>query len=95
MTGKERAALRAAANTLPAILHIGKEGVTDSVAQQAWEALEARELVKGSVLQSAGLTAREALGKLCERTHAQPVQCIGNRFVLYRKADKNSHYGIE
>ncbi len=95
MTSKERATLRAAANTMESILHVGKEGITDQVAQQAWEALEARELIKCTVLQSAGMTARDAAQTLCERTHAQPVQCIGNRFVIYRKADKNPRYGIE
>ena len=94
MTGKERALLRGAANALEPILHIGKEGVTDPVVQQAWEALEARELIKGTVLPAAGITPREAMAILCERTHAQPVQCIGRRFTLYRKADSHSKYGI-
>lgn len=94
MTSKERALLRSAANTMEPILHIGKDGITDNVVQQAWEALEARELLKGVVLPAAGMTPREAMAALCERTHAQPVQCIGNRFVLYRRADKNSRYGI-
>jgi len=95
MTGKERALLRGAANVMEPILHIGKEGVTDAVVQQAWEALEARELIKGAVLPAAGITPKEAVAILCERTHAQPVQCIGRRFILYRRADKNSKYGIE
>jgi RNA-binding protein len=94
MTGKERAVLRSAANAMEPILQIGKEGVTDRVVHQTWEALEARELLKGTVLPGAGMTAREVLTLLCERTHAQPVQCIGNRFVMYRRADKNSRYGI-
>ena len=94
MTSKERALLRSAAQSMEPILHVGKDGVTDNVAQQAWEALEARELIKGVVLPASGLTAPQVLNVLCERTHAQPVQVIGNRFVLYRKADKNSHYGI-
>jgi hypothetical protein len=47
--------------------------------------LEARELVKGRVLESAGLTAREACDMLAERCRAEPVQVIGSRFVLYRK----------
>ena len=94
MTGKERALLRSVANTLEPILHIGKEGVTDPVVQQAWEALEARELIKGTVLPTAGITPWEAAAILCERTHAQPVQCIGRRFIIYRKADNNPKYGI-
>jgi len=95
MTGKDRAMLRRAANTLEPILHIGKEGVTDAVVQQAWEALEARELIKGTVLPAAGMTPKEVVAILCERTHAQPVQCIGRRFMIYRMADTNSRYGIK
>lgn len=95
MTSKERALLRGAANTMESILQIGKDGVTDNVVRQAWEALEARELFKGTVLPSAGITPKEAVSVLCERTHSQPVQCIGNRFVIYRRADKNSKYGID
>lgn len=90
MTTKQRAGLRAMANTLEPILHIGKDGINDNLAKQAWDALEARELIKATVLQNAPLTAREACGELCERVHAEPVQVIGNRFVIYRKAQKNS-----
>lgn len=95
MTSKERAVLRAAANTFEPILHIGKEGISPALVQQVWEALEARELIKGTVLPAAPLDAREAVAALCEATHAQPVQVIGRRFVIYRKASKNSQYGIE
>ena len=84
MTGKERAQFRAMANTLPVILYIGKEGVTDGTVQEAEDALEARELIKGSVQQGAPLTAWEALTVLCEATGAEPIQQIGRRFVMYR-----------
>jgi len=92
MTSKERAYLRALANTMDPILHIGKEGVTQNVAQQAWDALEARELIKVTVQKGAPYeTAREACQALCEKTHAEPVQCIGAKFVLYRQARKPPH----
>ena len=52
MTSKQRAMLRGMANTLQPILHVGKDGVTDNIVQQAWEALEARELIKGTVLET-------------------------------------------
>ena len=90
MTTKQRAALRAMANTIDPVLHIGKDGISDNLVKQAWDALEARELIKGTVLQNASLTAREACDALCERVHAEPVQVIGSRFVIYRKARKNS-----
>ena len=46
MTSKQRAALRSMANTMPTILYIGKGGITKEVCQQAWDALEAREIIK-------------------------------------------------
>lgn len=55
LTSKQRAQLRALANGLDTILQIGKEGIGDNVIQQANEALEARELIKCRVLESAML----------------------------------------
>ena len=95
MTTKQRAGLRAMANTIDPILHIGKDGINDNLAKQAWDALEARELIKATVLQNAPLTAREACDELCERVHAEPVQVIGNRIVIYRKARKNSKIDLD
>ena len=95
MTTKQRAGLRAMANTIDPVLHIGKDGINDNLAKQAWDALEARELIKATVLQNAPLTAREACDELCERVHAEPVQVIGNRFVIYRKARKNSKIDLD
>ena len=94
MTSKQRAALRAMANTMEPILHIGKDGINDHLAQQAWDALEARELIKATVLNNSPLTARDACNALCEKVHAEPVQIIGNRFVIYRKARKNSRIDL-
>ena len=60
MTTGQRAALRAMANGLDPILHVGKDGVNPNMCKQAWDALEARELIKGTVLQNSPITAREA-----------------------------------
>ncbi len=89
MTGKQRARLRAMANTLETILYIGKEGIGENTAREAEDALEARELVKGCVQPECPLDAGEALRELCAMTHAEPVQHIGRRFVLYRPSRKN------
>lgn len=86
MTGKERAALRSMANTMDTILYIGKDGITDNTVKEAYDALEARELIKCAVQQNCELSAREALEELCERVHAEPIQCIGRRFVIYRQS---------
>lgn len=85
LTGKRRAALRAEANSIDTILHIGKDGITEPVVKQAKDALAARELIKCRVLDSSMLTAREACDRLCGLTESEPVQVIGSRFVLYRE----------
>ena len=95
MTGKQRAKLRAMANTIPVILYIGKEGITEHTIKEAYDALEARELIKGCVQQGAPLDAREALTELCEKTGAEPIQQIGRRFVLYRSSRENPRITIE
>ena len=89
MTGKQRAQLRAMANTLETILYIGKDGITEGTVREAYDALEARELIKGCVQQGAPMDAREALAELCEKTGAEPIQHIGRRFVLYRPSREN------
>ncbi len=88
LTTKQRATLRAMANTLPVVLTIGKEGISDNTVKEAYDVLQARELIKCAVQQNAPLTAREASEELCRRTGASPVQTIGHKFTLYRRNDK-------
>jgi len=89
MTGKQRAVLRSMANGLETILFIGKDGITDATLKEAYDALEARELIKCAVQQSSELSAKEASSLLCEKTNAEPVQTIGRRFVIYRESNSN------
>ena len=95
MTGKERAKLRSEGTLLDPVVHIGKEGITDSVVKEVYDALEARELIKGCVQQGAPLDAKSALTALCEKTGAEPIQFIGRRFVLYRPSRENPRITIE
>ena len=95
MTGKQRAQLRAMANTIDTILYIGKDGITDHTVKEAYDALEARELIKGCVQQGAPLTAKEALTELGDRLGAEPIQFIGRRFVMYRPSRENPKIVIE
>jgi len=95
MTSKQRAKLRSMANTMDPILFIGKDGVTDGTVKEAYDALEARELIKCVVQQNCELTAREALDELCGRLGAEPVQCIGRRFVMYRESRKNKQIVLD
>ncbi len=89
MTSKERAYLRGLANRVPSLYQVGKDGVTENVIKQIDDALTARELIKGNVLENALMSAREVAEELAAATGSQVVQVIGNRFVLYRRTDKN------
>lgn len=95
MTSKQRAYLRSMANTMDTILYIGKEGVVPGTIKQASDALEARELIKCAVQQGCPLSAREAITQLCEALEAEPVQCIGRRFVMYRPSKENPRIVLE
>lgn len=88
LTSKERADLRAQANTLETTLMVGKEGVTEAVAAEADRLLTARELVKGKVLETALMSAREVSDAICEATGAEGVFCVGSKFVIYRFSEK-------
>lgn len=85
LNSKQRAYLRGIANTLPAILQIGKGGITQSVLEQLSAVLTARELIKITILETSQLRAREAAGLLAEPLRAEIVQCIGRKLVLYRE----------
>jgi RNA-binding protein len=85
LNSRQRAQLRAMANSIDTILQIGKGGITDNVVRQAADALVSRELIKGRALESSLLTANEAAEELALRTGAENVQTIGSRFVLYKE----------
>ena len=89
MTSKERAYLRGLANRVPSLYQVGKDGISENMIKQIDLALEARELVKGNVLENSMMSAREAAEELADKTSAQVVQVIGNKFVLYRRTEKN------
>ena len=85
LTSKQRAQLRGLANNIDTILHIGKDGIGDNLIRQADDALEARELIKGRVLENSLLSPREGAEELARATRSEVVQVIGTRFVLYRE----------
>lgn len=88
LTSKERAELRAQANTLDTTLIVGKGGVTEAVIAEADNQLLTRELVKGKVLEGAMMTPREVCDLICEETGADGVSVIGTKFVIYRFSEK-------
>ena len=88
LTSKERAELRSQATTLDTTLMVGKGGITDALIAETENQLDARELVKGKVLEGAMMTAREVCDELCEATGAEGVAVIGTKFVIYRFSEK-------
>ncbi len=88
LTSKQRSEYRAQANDLETTLMVGKEGVTEAVIAEAERLLTARELIKGKVLESALMSAREVSDAICEATGADGVSCVGSKFVIYRFSEK-------
>ena len=87
MTGKERAAFRAAANHLEPLFQIGKGGLSDALIKQTDDALRARELIKLKVLlESSPITTREAADEIAAAVGAEVIQVIGGVIVLYRES---------
>ena len=76
LTSKQRAQLRGLANTIDTIVQVGKDGINENLVKQVDDALEAREIIKGRVLENSMLSAREACQELCVLTRSEPVQVI-------------------
>ncbi len=88
LTSKQRAQLRGLATNIDTILIVGKDGIGDNLVIQANDALEARELIKGKVLENALMSPREVAEQLAPLTRSEVVQVIGTKFVLYRETHK-------
>lgn len=89
ITSKQRGYLRGLANTMVPIFQLGKGGIEENFLKQIDDALEARELIKLTVLNNSGFEAREASDIICENLRCEGIQAIGNKIVLYRKSKKN------
>ena len=91
LNSRQRAQLRGMANGFETIFQIGKGGIGDRLIKQVSDALEARELIKLRVLESAPESAREAADAISEAVGAEVVQVIGSRVILYRQSsDKDN-----
>ena len=90
MTSKERAYLRGLANSIDAIFQIGKGGISDNLISQLSDALEARELIKVSVLETAPANAQLLGHEIANLTNSTLVQTVGNKITLYRARKKDS-----
>lgn len=90
MNSKQRAYLRSIANTIEPIFQIGKGGISENLISQLSEALEARELIKISVLETAPDNAKSLAECIATKTNSSVVQVIGSKITLYRPRKKDS-----
>ncbi len=89
LNSRQRAQLRAMANDMETILQVGKSGVLDTTVKQVADALEARELIKLSILETCPMSVRETADTLAKATASDVVQVIGRKFILYRESNNN------
>ncbi len=92
LTSKQRAVLRAQANTLTPVFQVGKGEIDETLVKSTADCLAARELIKMRVLETSMYSAKEAANILAEQTGADVVQVIGSKFVLYLQKKKDSKY---
>lgn len=89
LTSKERAYLRGLANTEKAIMQIGKDGIGENLIKTVSDALEARELIKLTVLENCNYTPKEAANELAEAVNAEVCGVVGRKIILYRESVNN------
>ena len=95
MTSKQRAYLRSLAMTEPVIFQVGKGGINENMIKQISDALEARELIKVHILETALLDTKPTCNEVAELLKAEPVQAIGSKFVIYKQAKNIKNRKIE
>ena len=95
ITTKQRSKLKGMANTLRPLVTIGKDELTENVIKEIEIALYHHELVKVAALQSCETPAKVMCQEVCEVLQADPVQCVGNRFVVYKRSNKENIEHIE
>lgn len=89
LTSKERAYLRGLANRESAIMQIGKGGIGENLVKTVSDALEARELIKLTVLENSMETPRDVANELADATGADVVGVVGRKIILYRESVNN------
>lgn len=88
LTSKQRAYLKSLSSKMETILIVGKDGVSKETIKQAEDALIKRELIKGKILETTEESVKDVANTIAEGTNSEVVQVIGNKFVLYKKNEK-------
>lgn len=95
LTSKQRAFLRAQANSLQVVFQIGKGEIDEQIVESTRSCLAARELIKMKVLENSQYTAAEAAEILCQELGCESVQIIGSKFVLFQQKKKDSRFDLK
>ena len=88
LTSKQRAYLKSLSSKMETILIVGKDGVSKETIKQAEDALVKRELIKGKILETTEDSVKDVANIIAEETNSEVVQVIGNKFILYKKNEK-------
>lgn len=94
INSKQRAALRSMAAQIQPIMQIGKGGITENLVKTVSDALEARELIKLSVLENCDYATRDVAEELADAVSAEVVAVIGRKIVLYRESQTKKRIEI-
>ena len=95
LTSKQRSNLRSIASNIDTIMQVGKQGINENLIKSLSDALEAREIIKISVLENCDESAREVGEILAKKLNAEFVAAIGRKVILYRKSSKKNYEHIE
>ena len=87
-TSKQRANLKSMASTMKPVGQVGKEGISDNLIESLSNALEARELIKVTLLPAAGDDGENLAANIAELLHAEVVAVIGRKAIFYRRSHK-------
>ena len=94
-TSKQRAVLRSMAQTIEPVGQIGKGGISETVKKTFSDALEARELIKITVLNNVDDDINYLAQELADEISAEVVCVIGHKIVLYRRSNKKGIVHIQ
>ena len=89
ITSKQRSYLKSLANGIDPVVYIGKGGLTENILKEMDQCLEARELIKLTVLETSPMKARECADEVAKATESDVVQVIGSKFILYKQSKDN------
>lgn len=95
MTSKQRAKLKKMAHDFEPVLYIGINGITPATVKDAYDVLEKRELIKCSVQDACPLEPKEACDLLCQKVIAEPISCMGKKFIIYKPSRNHKKINLD